>query len=1130
MEPTIEILISSPLSGSEAAALRAFVEGLSGPALILANFEIQDGGSSHEIDFVVVTERRAELVELKNISAPVRGGVNGPWKIETSPGCFVPYSGPNPWEQARDAKLALSDAMSRYAKHRPAVPGPARERYFKQFDASVTVYPKLMPGSEVPASNFKVWVRSFPETLDALNNRPLPVRPTWGIHEWRTFAIEHLGLTPTTLPGAIDSAVFEASQSVEAYAASLRGADIAPLLRTVGQELVGQNVIDKLRGPADVLLLGRSGLGKSFHLDHYRRVCFGFDELPILLHARYYERHLNEAINKSVGPYTSLAPASLLDAGERAGRRPVLILDGWNDCPEQLQRDLGDDLGAFKLRHNARLVAASQSIPSHALFGSMTTIELDALRDEHKQAIFSFHAGLRNVDMPSEWYEPFPTAFDLTIAGRCQASGAIAGTRTALYESYVRSLVKSVSTMAALRELAWYMGEKFKPALRVCDFERVIERLVRKLGLPLIIADELLASRILAVERGVVAFEHDLLKDYFRAEHVFRRTRAEHLAVKLGEPKYVGLTDLVMPCVEDESVVRELLERSSSDLLSKAFRGWLGPIAKDIVRDGCRKLVAGCRDQLPELRVEASIGERGDGRRFVSGAWVAEEACASEYDAKLCVVIANNLNDRLLRDSFLELLDLGEWALRAASERAGREHGVKAAAVFRELLHHNVILPRSASLHPLLFICHLVGKLRTVAARRSDMVSIRQVLLDKVGQGVAGALALLLLMFEVRLGESAGVADVFAIARQAWDTGLWPLRMEALVFVQSNAIGICEAGHEAEERAIELLDKFDVRGDVLLSTQLANTRSSFSGFDMGVDVDTALREFRRILAVADAGDDPDYRLWAETDQSLTFVQFVGGWASATLEKIFEDLFRGVYAEAFEALSRDEKRRLLILALQEREVHFATAWCLREICKVGCEGAAELVSRYACRVDPDTLFPAARVECFVTAQEVWAQVASEPIPYKDIVSEDHHVWAIVGELIFWLSQAGERSAGRTSFLCSELARFPLAVPDVLRQVGRYDSSRALRSLLTTHASGVRNALHGALQCGKSFTSVFTKYPESQSELFLWTISTLGDIGDGTSMALLLPWTESSTYGGEAIRAIEKIGGRRATSGA
>jgi Nuclease-related domain len=728
MKPTIEILISSPLCGSEAAALCDLARCLTAPSLILANFEVSCGGSAREIDFVVVTQARAELIELKNLTAPVKGGVNGPWQIEASPGIFVPYSGPNPWEQARDAKLALSDAMHEYAKGRSEVPLPARRRYYEQFDASVSVYPLLVPGSQVSPGNFKAWVRSFPDTLQCLNSRPLPVQSTWAIGHWRDFAIEHLGLLPASLSEAIDSTVFQAHQSVEEYAVRLCRPKIPPLLAARDQELLGQNVIEKLKGPADALLLGRSGLGKSFHLEHYRRICFESDEVPILLHARYYQGDLNRAIHKSIGPYTRQNPAELLDAAKQLGRRPVLIVDGWNDCPEQLQIDLGNDLSAFKLRYNARLVAASQTIPSHELFAALTKIELDPLREEHKQTIFAFHAGKVNESIPPNWYELFSTAFDLAIAGRCQTDRAVAESRWELYESYIRSVVPSVSARTVLRKIAWYMGEKFKPALPLGDYERILEQFIQELGLNLSIADELLNSPLIVVDREVVAFEHDLLRDYFRAEYLLREAAPEHLAAKLDEPKYNGLAEFVVPSLADESLVHELLLRSSEEMLNEAFRGLLGTTAQRIVRNECQRLLNDCRDRLPDIAVEPWIGESEDGRRFVSGAYVVGSMCASDLDRRLCSVIANNLGDETVHDAFLELLDLGEWALKEASERVGRERGVKPGAIFRELVHRNVMGSHSGQVHAFLFLTHLVRQNLSLGSRRPGIPPFRNVL------------------------------------------------------------------------------------------------------------------------------------------------------------------------------------------------------------------------------------------------------------------------------------------------------------------------------------------------------------------------------------------------------------------
>src|ERR1700746_2037879 len=144
MQPTIELLIGAPLKGSEALFLRQLYSDLGphGRALILANFEVAQGSSSVQIDFVVVTSKRAELLELKCLTGPVFGTENGPWKIEDPGGNQVTYPGMNPWEQARDAKLALNDAMRLYQRRDPNVPCPRRGRFF-EFDARVCIYPTL---------------------------------------------------------------------------------------------------------------------------------------------------------------------------------------------------------------------------------------------------------------------------------------------------------------------------------------------------------------------------------------------------------------------------------------------------------------------------------------------------------------------------------------------------------------------------------------------------------------------------------------------------------------------------------------------------------------------------------------------------------------------------------------------------------------------------------------------------------------------------------------------------------------------------------------------------------------------------------------------------------------------------
>ena len=1124
MKPTIEILISSPLSGSEASALRDLAVSLKAPALIFANFEVSSGSSSQQIDFVVITESRAELIELKQITAPVRGGINGLWEIETSPGLFVPYSGPNPWEQAKTAKLVLSDAMRKYAKGHPEVPKPAKPRYFEQFDASVSVYPILVPGSQVFQGNFKAWVRSFPDTVECLNSCHL--ESTWAIKHWRNFAIDYLRLQPASLAEAINATVFQAHQAVDEYALRLRHTSIAPLLTNDDRELVGQKVIDALRSSTSMLLLGRSGLGKSFHLDHYRRVCFEFDEIPVLLQARYYHRDLKRAIHKSIGPYTRQSPAELLNAAKQLGKRPVLIVDGLNECSEDLQVDLGNDLSAFQLNYDARLVAASQTVPTHEFFGSLRKIELDPLRDCHKQAIFSFHTGKQDNGIPTLWYEQLATAYDLALAGRCQYEGTVAESRCELYKAYIRSVVPSLSARTVLRRLACYMGEHFKPALSFSDFEHIAEMHIKELGLNLSIADELLKSPILAVDREAVAFEHDLLKDYFRSEHFLREVDPAHLSTRLDEPRYAGLIEFVLPALTDELLIQEILLKSGVEILRAAFRGSLGKAAQTIVRTLCQMLLVVCRDSLHDLTVKAWIGERNDNQPFVSGARLENNAYASDTAQKLLSVIAVNLDDTLLQDAFLELLSVGEWALKEAAEHTGREHGVKAKAVLRELVRGELICSNSSGpVHPFIFLFREVRDKQALGARQLGVSPIREPLLRMVGEGSAGMLALLILLRDLCICDSIDCADVLNVARQAWRTDIFNIQMETLHFIRCNARAIRDLGGDAEAAAIEMLDTFEVQENLVLSSLWFECRSSFSGFDTGIDVESALGEFRQILQAADKKDDPVFQLDKECEPNLTYQESLGNRASSALGKIFEHVFQGVYYDAYLSLSQDEMRKLLILALENSAMGFLTDWYLSELCKVGCEGAENVLVKFGSRIDPKSFCPQDTISCYLMAHEAWAQLASEPIPYSDDFSEDHRVWAIVGELIFWLNWKIEEAPGRISILCSELADHPNGVPDVFQQIEASNKLQprmpALKSLFANFKDAIRQALHQSLQCEGSLTSLFWNSPTRSVELFRWTISTLGEIGNCESIQLLQPWTEDRVYGSDAIRAIERI---------
>lgn len=265
MKPTesVTILVGGPVEGKEAAFLRTLVRDLSGSeALILANFQVE----GRQIDFFVARPLLAAVVELKNFSRPIIGETNGDWSYEDALGHTHRYPG-NPYVQAVDQKMAISDAMHKYQTTRAGVPPARAGKFFKDFLTYVCIYPAIHPSSKVTPGDFKATVRSYPDALAELRNGRQS--SSWTIGDWRRFAEEHLNLARKTLDQATDPRIDAACQQLRAYRERVVAtrAVLPPLVDGASPDY-GKALIDRLIERKNFLVSGQMGSTKTFHLDH----------------------------------------------------------------------------------------------------------------------------------------------------------------------------------------------------------------------------------------------------------------------------------------------------------------------------------------------------------------------------------------------------------------------------------------------------------------------------------------------------------------------------------------------------------------------------------------------------------------------------------------------------------------------------------------------------------------------------------------------------------------------------------------------------------------------------------------------------------------------------------------------
>ena len=385
--------IGSPLVGDEAEFLtRLFTDLSSQDTLILANFEISKAGKSRQIDFVAITNTHAELLELKGFQGPIIGTDNGPWKLTNVAGQVITYPGENPWVQASQAKYLLSDLMLAFSQKATAIPSPLNKAFYREFDTSVCIYPQLDPASQLTKGNFKAYVRGYSDCLSAIKLRS--IQSSWGIPEWRKFAIDALGLRPVTLKQAIDQEALVASDLLNDYRKQLAASlSSLPPLQVTEEEDYGEKLVEKLLQPENILLLGPSGCGKSFHLKHLLDRLVNRNEIPVLVQAKHYTAiGIHNLIQRSVAVHYRGAAKDFLEMCNLAGKTIVLIVDAVNECPAIHFSDLSDELQAFVTQSQGRLVASGHDASRAPSDSIKTTIMMRPLTQAKKE---QFTDGMR---------------------------------------------------------------------------------------------------------------------------------------------------------------------------------------------------------------------------------------------------------------------------------------------------------------------------------------------------------------------------------------------------------------------------------------------------------------------------------------------------------------------------------------------------------------------------------------------------------------------------------------------------------------------------------------------------------------------------------------------------------------
>ena len=1134
MKPTVEVLIGSPLSGDEAQFLARLFTDLSGQdVLVLANFEITKAGKSRQIDFIVITNSHAELLEHKALQGPIIGTDNGPWKLTNSAGQLVTYPGENPWFQASQSKYLLSDLMFAFSQKIAAIPGPLDRAFYREFDASVCIYPQLDPASKLTKGNFKAYVRGYPDCLSAIKLQTIP--SGWRIPEWRRFAIEALGLRPVTLKQAIDQSALAASDLLNDYRRQLSASlAILPPVQFTEDEDYGEKLIEKLLRPENILLLGPSGCGKSFHLRHLLNRLVNRNEIPILVQAKHYTcQGIPNLIQHSVAAHYRGPVRDFLETCSLAGQRIVLIVDAVNECPTVHLSDLSDELKAFVMQSYGRLVVsghdASQA-PSDAI---KTTVIMKPLTLIQKRAIYACYAGTqKDID---HLCGGFTNAYDLSLAGKCHEASAENISRVSLYDRYCRkNLPKDFEAVSLgfLRTFAANLENSLSFSVPRDEFDRLAEGFIGSHCESLTVIDKVRESHLLEVTDESVSFEHELLFIYFRAEHLRRvcGDDIDEIERQIRRPIYQELFEFILPRLKNESEIDRLLwSCTSTDVIERALRGGCGEIVRRVVETECAAVVEIAELDIQNINLIPHLIEREDGRRSVAHISVEGNRNWPPFELLLFTALFRSISDKSWRSRLLGLYFSTEEALQKAALRMAKREQIKFKAVWRETIRCLGLLSGNNEL-PALQLFNLVRLHGLLRLHPEDATAILDQVYSHLQTDPEREFSLLLLIHGIqelcRISPIIDIDRCIELLRISFSHGSWLTRIDALNLFRTLEWHSVRENSELRAKIRTELQKLDM-SDPVVNTDLIEMLGVFGGMEPIVSSEQAERDFRQVLYPNAEFEEEIAKRCAQRPE-YNREQMISAYAYSAIENMFEDVYVGVYSEAYESLSMEEKTKVLCIAGARKDGHgIASNWILAELSRKHDPQSLPVFLRYARKLHHDVFIYEASTDYLISIMAC-AMFMNDPPEYQEPVTQNEMAWSIVGQILFWhMKLEIDRIKAKERIIdlwaAARRAAAP-AIPDVLRHLQQgmmIELGNRIPDLVELYRKEVRAVLEEAVIRRAEISSQIGPFSHLNKELVQYTVQTLGAIGNESSVLVLQPMIDDPEFGRNAVNAIFQI---------
>lgn len=998
-----------------------------------------------QIDLLVRTPFRTAHVEIKSLNPtyPVVGQPNGHWE-QLLPNGSRRSLGKNAGLQARDGTYAISDAIRDLAGA-----GVVRKQDFTNIDTLVGMWQVVPPGSDITPPPH-VTVVSYAELLVRLI-APGPGLD-WTEDEWDAFARQANLFQPET-----DTPEAQRRRSAEEAIADYRiraraafSAELGPLveLGAVGPAaLMTQADVDRLvSSGAVVALVGPSGAGKSFAARHLAVGHCDAGRIVIWLRAGEYEKgRFSSLVARAMAPFSAERWVGVARPAAEMGVGTTVVLDGLNECPESLRQELLEQLQAFVLRYPAGVLVTSTDANRMAELLGATVLRAGEPNEETRRELLAVHG----AKQPDRISAQFRTPFELSIAARCESELTDDATVADLHAAYIGQFAETEQLRSGLRALACHLHSKLRTSVALREATAVLHAAPAALAPDQV--DDVLASRLLDVERHRVRFRHELLGQFFAAEDLVRSaTSGAELARALGSPAngMLGPTALAVE-PDPRKGWAALDELASTTLLRAAHTGDFGPEAAELVaervRDALRLGVAATEIGRVELQADNWFGR-----------WEPEVPWTRTQQALLTVA-----GEALMRGRFVE--EVCELVDR--TDAVCLHHARRLKADGSDSPISTVFANTYNQVHPAdgrgLAASYVVSGFEIASMMRrwgpdGTVAGLARRFAATDGQCPWGRLYLAAL--SVRPDDPADQAEFPSLLRRAWDAGGYHLHLEVLRAAKC----FWESAEPHRTEILDLIESFKP-GNWAEQDSIIEVLSRFGEIDRGITAEDLREEIRDVIADADSS----YACQA---------------AAGIISNQFEDEnIVGPYCEAIAELTDTEKVRLFTMGALGSDISISMSldWTLGELSKLVPTGEPSLdeaaqaaFGAYLNGPPNNTVMPTEATNACLAAIRGWAKFSNALPPETEGLADSARNWRLVAGLLLYLER--DDAVGDPA--------------ETWRQL-HDDVPTTILTLSMLEGAAYRSAFDGR---GHALHDLFEAHTVEMRELFEWALDHLEDL--------------------------------------